>query len=157
MKGIGVRPGKAAALALSTIVAIAMCASTASAKKPSAAAPHGKEIVQLECEGLGTVTVSVPRSETNNGAGQIVGAKGHGIPVSFTTTITDVTKGSVLFTESHEVGNGHAHRNQPTTKCTSSFEATAAQFFEGGEGLPPGVEPTDLIRGNVEVRVIVKK
>src|SRR4051812_28906864 len=104
MKGIGVRPGKVAALALSGIVAAAMFASTATAKKPSGTAPHGKEIVQLECEGLGTVTVSVPRGEKNNGAGQIVGAKGHGIPVSFATTITDVTKGSLLFTESHQVG-----------------------------------------------------
>jgi hypothetical protein len=103
------------------------------------------------------VTVSVPPSENNNGAGQIVGAKGHGIPVSFTTTITDVSTGTVLFSETHRVGHGHAHRNQPTTKCTGSFEATAAQFFEGGGGLPPGVEPTDLIRGTFEVLVIIKK
>jgi hypothetical protein len=155
VKGIGATRGRLAAMALGAIVALTVFAASAAAKPP-AERTHGKEIVQLECEGLGTVTVSVPPSENNNGAGQIVGEKGHGIPVSFNTTITDVSAAKVLLSESHSVGNGHAHSHQATTKCTGTFEATAAQFFEGGE-LPEGVSPGDLIRGLFEVQVIIKR
>lgn len=155
VKGIGATRGGVAAMTVGAIAAMAVFAGSAAAK-PSGESTHGKELVQLQCEGLGTVTVSVPPSEKNNGAGQIVGEKGHGIPVSFSTTITDVSAGKVLGTESHAVGNGHAHGNQPTTKCTGTFEATAAQFFEGEE-LPEGVEPGDLISGLFEVQVIIKK
>ena len=42
------------------------------------------------------LTVSVQRGQNGNGAGQIVGAKGHGIPVEFTFTLTDVTTATVL-------------------------------------------------------------
>src|SRR5882672_10898366 len=143
VKGIGATRGGVAAMTVGAIAAMALFAGSAAAK-PSGASTHGKEIVQLECEGLGTVTVSVPPGEKSNGVGQIVGEKGHGIPVSFNTTITDLTAGKVLVTESNAVGKGHGHANQPTTKCTGSFEATAAQFFEGEE-LPEGVEPGDLI------------
>jgi hypothetical protein len=158
MKGIGATPRRAAALGLSVIAATAGVASAAAAKKPAEERTHGKEIVQLECEGLGTLSVSVAPSENNNGVGQIVGERGHGIPVSFTTTVTDVTKGTLLFTESHQVGNGNAHPHQPTTPCKGTFEATAADFFEEeGEELPEGVEADDLIRGVFEVQVIIKK
>jgi hypothetical protein len=154
VKGIGATRGGVAAMTVGAIAAIAVFAGSAAAK-PSAGSTHGKEIVQLECEGLGNVTVSVPPGEKNNGAGQIVGEKGHGIPVAFSTTITDVSTGKVLLTESHSAGNGHGHPNQPTTKCTGTFEATAAQFFEGE--LPEGVEPGDLIRGLFEAQVIIKR
>jgi hypothetical protein len=68
-----------------------------------------------------------------------------------------VSTGTVLLTESHSVGNGHAHSNQPTTTCTGTFEATAAQFFEEAGELPEGVQPGDLIRGVFEVQVIIKR
>jgi hypothetical protein len=155
VKGIGATRCRVVAIVVVATVAMAALAGSAAAK-PSGERTHGKEIVELQCEGLGTVTVSVPSSEKNNGVGQIVGEKGHGIPVTFNTTITDVSTGTVLFTESHSVGNGHAHRNQPTTACRGTFEATAAQFFEEGP-LPEGVSPEDLIRGVFEADVIVKK
>jgi len=154
MKGIGARQGRVAAVAVAALAAIAVPAGSAAAK-PSGEKTHGKEIVRLECEGLGPVTVSVPPSENNNGAGQIVGAKGHGIPVSFTTTITDVRTGEVLSKESRTVGRGH--RNQPTIGCTGTFEAPAEQFFEGATELPEGVEPGDVIRGIFELQVILKR
>jgi hypothetical protein len=122
------------------------------------AVAHGKEIVVLECAGLGKVTVSVPRNEHNNAAGQLVGQKGHGIPVTLTTTITDATTKAVLFTETRNSGKGHGHPHQATTLCKSTFEALASEFFGGpGEELPPGVSPTDLIQGVFEALVIVKK
>ena len=119
--------------------------------------PAGKETVEVECEGLGSVTVSVPRAEKSNGAAQVVGQKLHGIPVSFSFTATDVSKGILLFKESSEVGKGHGHPNQTTTQCNATFQSTAAEFFEEAEELPEGVAPTDLIQVTLEAQVIVKK
>jgi hypothetical protein len=159
MRRITLRLCFAAALALGAIAASSILASGAAAAPPSKEeGPPGKETVEVECEELGTVTVSAPRPEKSRGAAQVLGQKLHGIPVSIAFTATDVTKGVVLFEESHESGNGHGHPNQTTTGCKASFEATAAEFFEEeGEELPEGVAPTDLIRAAFEVQVIVKK
>ena len=135
------------------LAALALLSGQAFASGP---APKGKEVVKLECEGLGEVAVSVPRSEKSNGAGQIVGAKGHGIPVAFTFTVTDLTSGKVLFVEQTTSGGGHGHGNQPTTSCSGvAAEAPASEFFEGGP-LPPEVAPTDTIQASVLGQVVVK-
>ena len=102
------------ALAL-TLAALAVLTGAASGSGP---APPGKDVINLTCVGIGPVTVSVPRSDNNNGAGQLVGSKGHGIPVAFSFTITDVTTSTVLDSESSAVGHGHAHRHQATTTCS---------------------------------------
>jgi hypothetical protein len=142
-----------ATLAIGAIAATSVLASTAAASGP---APPGKMIIEVECAGLGSVTISVPRPEQSRGAGQIVGVKGHGIPTAVSFTLTDVTTGTVLFSEAHLVGGGHAHPNQPTTQCNATnFEGPASVFFEGHE--PPGVEPSDLIRASTEVHVIAKQ
>jgi hypothetical protein len=135
------------------LAALALLSGQAFASGP---APKGKEVVKLTCEGLGEVSVSVPPGEKSNGAGQIVGAKGHGIPVAFTFTLTDVTSGKVLSTEQTAAGGGHAHSNQSTTSCSGvAFEAPASEFFEGGP-LPPEVNPTDVIQASLDGQVIVK-
>jgi hypothetical protein len=132
---------------------LGLFAGGASASGPAA---PGKDVIQLNCEGFGDVTVSVPRSERNNGAGQLVGGKGHGIGVSFTVTLTDVTTDTVLDSESSAVGRGHAHPHQATTTCSGVvFSAPASEFFEGGP-LPPGVAPTDIIEASLSVEVIPK-
>ena len=159
MRRIAMRLCLLTALIASAIAATSVFVAGAAAAPPGQEkeGPGGKETVEVECEGLGTLTVSVPRPEKSNGAAQVVGQKLHGIPVSFSSTGTDVTKGIVLFEESREAGHGHGHPNQPTTQCRGTFEATAAEFFEGEEELPEGVAPTDLIRVAFEVQVIVKK
>jgi hypothetical protein len=135
------------------LAALALLSGQAFASGP---APKGKEVVKLECEGLGEVSVSVPRGERSNGAGQIVGAKGHGIPVAFTFTATDLTSGKVLFVEQTAAGGGHAHGNQPTTSCSGVVaEAAASEFFEGGP-LPPEMQPTDIIQASLVGLVVVK-
>jgi hypothetical protein len=141
------------ALTLGAIATTSLFGGTAAASGPAA---PGKETVEITCTGLGTLTVSVPRPEKNNGAGQIVGQKGHGIATAISFMVTDVTKGTVLFGESHKVGNGHAHPNQPTTQCNATvFEGPASVFFKGHE--PPGVGPSDLIRASFEAQVIIKR
>jgi hypothetical protein len=142
------------ALAISATATTGLLAGSASASGP---APPGKEIIKIECAGLGSVTVSVQRPEHSRGAGQIVGVKGHGIPTAVAFTLTDVSTGTVLVSEENTVGGGHAHPNQPATACrATNFEGPASVFFEGHE-LPPGVEPGDLIRASTEVQVIVKR
>jgi hypothetical protein len=140
------------ALAMSAITTPIMFVGSAAASGPAA---PGKEIVKVECAGLGAVTISVPRPEHSRGAGQIVGQKGHGIATAVSFTLTDVTTSTVLFSESKPVGGGHAHPNQPSARCeATNFEGPASVFFEGHE--PPGVKPSDTIRASTEVQVIAK-
>jgi hypothetical protein len=135
------------------VAALAVFTAGASASGP---APPGKDVIDLNCEGIGPVSVSVPPSDNNNGAGQIVGVKGHGIPVAFTFTLTDVTTKTVIDSESSAVGGGHAHSNQATTTCSGVFFSGPASDFFGGGPLPPGVAPTDTIEASIAGQVIIK-
>jgi hypothetical protein len=135
------------------VAALALFTGGASASGP---APPGRDVIELDCVGIGTVSVSVPPSESNNGVGQIVGAKGHGIGVSFTFNVTDVTTSTVVFSDSSAVGGGHAHPNQATTPCSGVlFSAPASAVF--GTDLPPGVAPTDTIEASIVIEVIIKR
>jgi len=137
-----------------TVAALALFTGAASASGP---APPGKEIVNVTCEGIGPLTVSVARGEKSHGAGQIVGQKGHGIPVTNTFTLTDITTERVVFTETRLSGGGHGHSNQAATPCSAiAFSGTAEEFF-GTEPLPEGVSPTDELEGTILVDVIVKQ
>ena len=128
---------------------------TAGAAASGPAAP-GKEIINLTCEGIGPVTVSVQRGESSNGAGQLVDERGHGIGVAFTFTVTDVTTGTVLESESSAAGGGNAHPNQATTTCSGVVFSGPASVFFGGGPLPPGVAATDTIEVSIVAEVIVK-
>ena len=137
-------------------VAVAALAVSTAGASASGPAPPGKDLIDLNCEGIGAITVSVPRAEDSNGVGQIVGAKGHGIPVTFSFTITDVTTDTVLDSESSAVGGGHAHPNQATTTCSAVLFSGSASDFFGEDPLPPGVAATDTIEASISVEVIAK-
>ena len=83
-----------------TVVAVALFTGAAFASGPAA---PGKEIIHVTCGGIEPLTVSVPRSEKNTGAGQIVGEKGHGIEVTFTRILTDLKTKAVLSIEPERV------------------------------------------------------
>jgi hypothetical protein len=140
-------------LLLATIVAImGIAAAAASASGPAA---PGKEVIQLTCDGLGPIPISVQRGENANGAGQIVDAKGHGIPVNATLTLTDLTTSTVLGTEVTATGQGNGHPNQPATHCSGVlFQGSASDFF--GTDLPPGVAPTDTVELTIDAFAIIK-
>jgi hypothetical protein len=121
----------------------------------SGPAAPGKRLLALQCEGLGPVTLSVSPAEGSNGAAQVVGQKGHGIVVKFTSVIVDATTEATLKDESREPGGGQAHPNQATEICFTFFLGRASQFFEN-EPLPPGVEPNDIIVAGTEAFVIPK-
>ncbi len=143
------------------LIAAAVVAVVASAAVGAAAAsgpaPAGKQTFDVSCGSLGSFTVSLPTSQQNNGAAQVVGASGHFIGVSFTFTITDVTTGSVLFSDTSSVGGGNAHPNQSTVTCSVVlFEAPASEALPPGVELPPGVAPTDILRATGTAVVIPK-
>jgi hypothetical protein len=140
------------AFAVGAITTIGLFPAGAAASGPAA---PGKELVQLDCEGLGAVTVSVPGPAGSNGAGQVVGQKGHGIVVSSRSLVLDFSTFSVVKEESRESGNGNGHPNQPTVSCRGiTFEGTASELF--GSELPPGVGPDDAVIAGFEAQVIVK-
>src|SRR4029453_3645876 len=72
----------------------------------------GKDILEITC-GNSTFTIAVPRGEDAFGAAQVVGQKGHGIPVSLVFSVFDITTNTPLVSESTAVGQGNAHPNQP--------------------------------------------
>jgi hypothetical protein len=98
----------------------------------------------------------VQRGQNSNGASQIVDAKGHGIPVEFTFTLTDLTTSTVIDSETGATGHGNGHPNQPATHCSGVvFEGPASDFF--GPELPPNVAPGDTIQATIDGLVIVKQ
>jgi hypothetical protein len=119
---------------------------------PAQAQPPGHNVETIVCEGLGTIDVSVQRSD-NFGAVQIVGTKGHLIPVAFTFTLENLTDDTVLFSET-EAKKGH--RNQETTQCSLTFTGTWEELGEPGEEPPPGVDPTDILQFTLTAKVIAK-
>src|SRR6266487_1193930 len=139
-------------LFVAAIAAVGTLAGTAVASGP---APPGKQLIKLNCTGLGPITVSVQRGQNSKGAGQIVDMKGHGIPVKVVFTLTDLTTSTVIDTETQLSGHGNGHPNQATTECTGVvFQGSASDFF--GTQLPPGVAPTDTIVASIDAFVIFK-
>jgi hypothetical protein len=124
-------------LALSAVTAATGTGvATASASGSHAA---GKELVQLTCDGLGT----------------IVDAQSHGIPVEAILTLTDLTTSTVLGTETTATGQGNGHPNQSTTECSGLlFQGPATDFF--GPTLPPGLDPTDTVQLTIDGFAIIK-
>jgi hypothetical protein len=133
------------------VVAVSASALAGSAAASGPAAP-GKRLVEINCEGLGPITVSLPPSERAKGAGQVVGEHAHGIAAATTFTVTDVTTSKVLFSET-ETRPGHPNQSTITCKVATVTEE-ASKFF--GEELPPGVAATDMISVEVEVHIIRK-
>jgi hypothetical protein len=136
-------------------LAVAGLLNGALASAAAASGPAGKNTVEVQCEGIGTITVRVPPNEHGKGAGQAVAQHLHGIVVSSTFSFTDVTTGKEIGGGTETKGNGH--HNASTTACKGmTFEGEAAQVF-GEEELPEGVSPTDIVRGEFEVHVVLKR
>ena len=139
-------------LLLVTTATAGIAAAAASASGPVA---PGKELVQITCDELGTMTISVQRGENANGAAQIVDAKGHGIPVDAALTLTDLTTSIVLGNETTATGQGSGHPNQPATHCIGVlFQGSASDFF--GTDLPPGAAPADTVQLTIDGLTLIK-
>jgi hypothetical protein len=133
-------------LVLPTVAVVALLA--------AGAADAGRIQQTLDCEGLGTVTVTV--TTTNNdhsvawGTGKVSSSL-HGIPVSFSVTITDLTTHTVVFTFFQAKGHGDGMHNQPTIACTGQPD-----FATAGEAGIPGVNPNDMIEFDNTAQVVLK-
>lgn len=114
----------------------------------------GREQQTLTCTGLGTITVTVTTTTNDHSVAWGVGTVSsslHGIPVSFSGTITDLTTNTVLDTFFQAKGNGNGMHNQPTITCTSPPETATA-----GELGIPGLNPTDMIEFDFTAQVVLK-
>jgi hypothetical protein len=114
----------------------------------------GREQQQLTCTGLGTITVTVTTTTNDHSVAWGVGTVSnmlHGIPVSFSGTITDLTTNTVLDSFFQAKGKGNGMHNQPTITCTSPPETATA-----GELGIPGIDPNDVIEFDFSAQVVLK-
>ncbi len=145
------------------VVAIAVAALgvfTAPASASGPAAPPGKTLITFTCttptgEPFGTFKVTEPHAFFHAvGVGQVVGVQLHGVPVSGTTVVNDVTTPSNSIELPFVTGNGNAHPDKPTIHCIgTAFVGVASDFF--GTSVPSGLPPTDTITVIDIVNVIV--
>jgi hypothetical protein len=114
----------------------------------------GREQQTLTCEGLGTITVTVTTTTNGHSVAWGVGTVSsslHGIPVSFSGTITDLTTNTVLDSFFQAKGKGNGMHNQPTVTCTGPPETATA----GDLGIP-GINPSDVIQFDFSAQVVLK-
>jgi hypothetical protein len=118
----------------------------------------GHNIETVECEGLGTVDISIQPSNSDNswGAVQLVGTTGHLIPVAFEFALVDLTTNTVLFSDTAAKGLGHANPNQELMTCTQTFTGTFDEIAGPGEEPPPGVDPDDTFQFSLTAQVVAK-
>jgi hypothetical protein len=135
------------------VVATALLSGPAAASGPP---PPGEDTFEVQCEGVGSFTVSAPASEQGHGVAQIVGQNGHGIPVSSAFTLTDVSTETVLFSGTESKGGDQGNHNQTTTTCSGTDAEAAASAFFADHELPAGVSPEDIIRAFTETQVVIK-
>ena len=114
----------------------------------------GREQQTLTCAGRGTITVTVTTTTNDHSVARGVGtvsSRLHGIPVSFSGTITDLTTSTVLDSFFQAKGQGNGMHNQPTITCTAPPETATA-----GELGIPGINPNDVIEFDLSVEVVLK-
>ena len=114
-----------------------------------------REQQTLTCTGLGTITVTVTTTTNDHSVAWGVGTVSsslHGIPVSFSGTITDLTTHTQLDSFFQAKGKGNGMHNQPTVTCTSPPEIATA----GEMGGIPGVDDSDLIQFDFSAQVVLK-
>lgn len=117
--------------------------------------PGGRQTMQLDCAGLGTVTVITPPgvAHDNWSAAQLI-TGGHFVPVAFTYRVYDDTAGLTLGDET--VTKPAAHSQQPTTTCVASQTALLADLAPPDAPLPTGTAATDTVTLSFIAIVIAK-
>ena len=134
-------------LALPLVAVVALLAASA--------ANAGRIQQTLTCGSLGTITVTTTTTKNDHsvawGTGRVSNEL-HGIPVSFSGSITDLTTGTTLFTFFQAKGKGHGMHHQKTVTCTSPPVTMTA----GDAGIP-GVDPSDTIEQDFSAQVVIKQ
>jgi hypothetical protein len=152
-----------AKLAIIAVLSLGLSGLTAAQARADGTAT-GHITFVFDCNGLGTVTISVPSAETRSqsgntvwAAGEIVGRGEHLLPTSFSDSVVDVTTGgNTIFSNVHQQANGNSHPNQQTTACSFTRTGTFSQLAPPGTPLPPGVSPTDTLRETFTVTAILQ-
>lgn len=122
---------------------------------------HNKDIIPLQCDGIGAVTVEVTSAGEGRGVGRIVdGGKGVLIPTVAVFEVRNDTTEQVITTETEEFAPGQ--RDMATTTCTAifftgtlaevaAFDPDFAAFLQEA-----GARPTDTITAETTVRALLR-
>lgn len=133
-------------LALPLVLAAALLA--------AATANAGRIQQTLTCTGYGTLTVTTTNTTSDHsvawGTGKVSSSL-HGIPVSFSGSITDLTTHTLLFSFSQAKGKGNGMHNQTTVSCSSPPVRMSAR-----EAGIPGVNPSDIVEQAFTAVVVIK-
>jgi len=126
---------------LTTVAGLGLAAATA---VPAGAA---QSTDTLDCAGH-QLTIRVNDSNSSERGGwasvQVLeGGSGHLTPVRFSGVLTDTTADIVLGEFNAERGSGHVPTSKTVTQCTTSIDATVADFVENLETLPEGAALED--------------
>ena len=109
--------GFAAAVAL--LPASAAFASGPGGGSGNGSGNNGRNQIRIDCANGQSYLIAVSNGGKSNSAGQVVDAKGHGIPAYGTFSVMnlnpDASPTSVVL---GNIGHGNGHSNQVTTECT---------------------------------------
>ena len=116
--------------------------------------------MSFDCAGVGPVTVRVNTNHSSDnggwGAAQ-VSTGGHGIPVAFAFTLTDIATGATQgFTQPKGSGNANQNTTGTHTTCSQTQTGTVGDFLNPGEPVPPGMSVDDPATGTFTVTVVFK-
>jgi len=116
----------------------------------------GREPVTITCDGSTLTVLTQPSHHDGWGAVQVVG-NGTLIPIAFSFTVVDVTKGNLLlFSDSHQKGGGRTPSGLAGSlaTCTETQAGLLSEMLEPGEQPPPGTDLTDIITFTLTATVI---
>ncbi len=107
------------------------------------------------------IQVHESHSEPVWGTGKVVeGGTGRLIPVSFTQSANDETRGGHLFDPMvFAMGGGNGNHGQDQITCTQSFQATVCDLLRGGAPpapLPDSAQDTDVVTVTFTVSAVAK-
>lgn len=150
------------AAAMTTVgLALGLAVAPATAHEGHEEGPPGrnKEVVTVQCAGVGELTVELTSAGQGRGVGRIVeGGKGVLVPRTAVFEVRNTTTGEALFSETDARGQ----RNKGTTTCTATFfSGTLADIdaFDpefAAELRDAGVAETDVIVAQVTVEVLLR-
>jgi len=144
-----------AALVVSLLLASAALASGPGNGSGNGSGGNGRSQITVACDNGQSYTVATENGGMSVGAGQVVGAHGHGILVSGTFTGADTTASVVLFQST--IGRGSGHGEQATTACTSVQTLTVAALGTPPGGVyPPGIAASDTLVLTTDVIIVLK-
>ncbi|GAA2111920.1 hypothetical protein GCM10009841_35060 [Microlunatus panaciterrae] len=153
--------------ARSALVVVGALVAAAAGTVPATAAPsydlnpagNGQSVQPFTCDGLGDLMIRTNNNHSSDSGGWssakiVSGGTGTLIPVSFTFSAYDVTKGAQLFSFTQPKGDGNANHQQTTYHCYQTMTGTLADLLEPGDEVPPGADLSDTVTATFSAEAV---